>query len=309
MKKVFVLGSINTDLVMETYRMPLPGESVVGSGFVSNQGGKGANQAVACAKLGCECMFLGAVGNDSYGKKLVESLQQFDVDTSGVQIVKKNSGTCVIILDKEKNDNYLVVDLGANLCVNDKSIIKFLTENAKEGDIFLTQLEVNLNAVETAVKTAKQLGMFVTLNPAPAAKIGGEILDFVDLIVPNETEAFTLTGIKPETEADVLKIYSFFQKYHIKELLITLGKRGSVYVCQGRTVWHEAHCVNAVDTTSAGDTFIGAICVQLCKGFAMSEAIGYATACSAITVSRKGAALSIPTQQEVEEYLKNTKGR
>lgn len=284
---------------METERMPQLGESVVGNGFMANQGGKGANQAVACAKLGAECTFLGAIGDDEHGGKLCLSLKRYNVRTEGLQYVPQNSGTCMILFDKSRHDNLLVVDLGANMCVEGEKTAAYLREHAKNGDILITQLEINADAIAQTVAAAKQLGMFVVLNPAPARKIGEEILQYVDLIVPNETEAATLAGIAPDTDENVMAIY---RALGVRYMIITLGKHGSVYVCGDQVQRYAAKTVRAVDTTAAGDTFIGALCTQLCNGADIARAIEYATLCSAITVSRRGAAVSIPTAEEVKKY-------
>ena len=305
MKKVFVLGSINMDLVMEMERMPLLGESVIGSGFLANQGGKGANQAVACAKLGCDCTFIGAVGKDDYGDKLLASIQSFGVKTDGVQRSETYSGTCMILFDKSQHDNLLVVDPGANMQINPAAVMAYLKQYAVSGDIFITQLETNLDAVEKALVEAKEIGMFTVLNPAPARPIGRQILQYVDLIVPNETETFVLTGIEPNTEQDIMETYRWFAADGVKQMIITLGKRGSVYVCGDILRWQPARLIQAVDTTSAGDTFIGAVCSQLCRDIPMDRAMEYGSVCSAITVSRRGAAMSIPTVKEVETFLVN----
>ena len=305
MRKVFVLGSINMDLVMEMERMPVLGESVIGSGFLSNQGGKGANQAVACAKLGCDCTFLGAVGRDDYGDKLLASIQSFGVKTDGVQRSETYSGTCMILFDKAQHDNLLVVDPGANMQIDPATVTAYLKQHAASGDIFITQLETNSDAVEKALVVAKEIGMFTVLNPAPARPVGGEILQNVDLIVPNETETASLTGIAPDTEQKVQYVYRQFAAHGVKQMIITLGKRGCVHVCGDQLQWHSARTVCAVDTTSAGDTFIGAVCAQLCRNVPIADAIEYASVCSAITVSRRGAAASIPTVEEVEQYLRN----
>lgn len=300
MKRIFVLGSINMDLVMETERMPQLGESVIGNGFMANQGGKGANQAVACAKLGANCTFLGAIGDDEHGQKLISSLKRYGVGTDGVQYALQNSGTCMILFDKSRHDNLLVVDLGANMYVDGEKTAAYLREHARSGDVLITQLEINTDAIAQTIAVAKQIGMMVVLNPAPAREIGQEILRYVDLIIPNETEATALSGIAPDTEENVLAIYNTLGVAH---LIITLGKRGSVYVHADRVQHYAARIVQAVDTTAAGDTFIGALCAEVCDGADISQAIEYATACSAITVSRRGAAVSIPTAEEVKKYI------
>lgn len=206
----------------------------------------------------------------------------------------------MILFDKSRHDNLLVVDLGANMYVDGEKTAAYLREHARSGDVLITQLEINTDAIAQTIAVAKQIGMMVVLNPAPAREIGQEILRYVDLIIPNETEATALSGIAPDTEENVLAIYNTLGVAH---LIITLGKRGSVYVHADRVQHYAARIVQAVDTTAAGDTFIGALCAEVCDGADISQAIEYATACSAITVSRRGAAVSIPTAEEVKKYI------
>ncbi len=302
MRRVFVLGSINMDLTMYAGRMPRLGESVVGHGFVATQGGKGANQAAACAKLGCECHFLGAVGTDAFGADLVRSLADYGIVTDAVRRRKGvGSGTCMIIVDEKAKDNFLLVDLGANAQVDAGQVVKYLKENASAGDLFVTQLEINLDAVAAGCAAAKEMGMYVILNPAPAAKVGSEILSRVDLIVPNETEAEFYTGIRIETQADAQAVGEYFRRRGPKETIVTLGARGCVYAAEWKIKFFPAERAEAVDPTSAGDTFIGGLAAKLCRGETIETAIAYAAKCSAITVTRRGAAVSIPTAREVEE--------
>lgn len=301
--KVFVLGSINADYVMTTDRIPKAGESVMGKQFQVNQGGKGANQAVACAKLGCPCELIGAVGSDAVSQVLLSSVSSYGVETRAVRRLKGASGACMIVLDEREKENYLLVAPGANDKVDAKFVCSYLRANAKRGDIFITQLEVNRNAVSAACRTAKEAGMYVILNPAPAAPIGEEILSFVDLVVPNETEAEFLTGKAVATEEDARSAYLVFAKYGVGKMIVTLGARGCVYADAEGVRFFPAVKTAAVDPTSAGDTFIGAIAARLCRGESAGKAIPYAALCSAVTVSRRGAAESVPTEAEIEKIL------
>ncbi len=303
MKKVFVLGSINMDLVMSCDRMPKTGESLIGHNFTANQGGKGANQAVACSKLGCDCTLIGAVGEDAFGTQLLSSVASYGVDCTNVQRLSEGSGVCIILVDRSVKDNLLLVDLGANAAVDAEYAADCIARNAEQGDVFITQLEVDLSAVAAACKQAKQMGLTVILNPAPAAKIGEEILSYVDLIVPNETETELFTGISVRTQEDVQKVFAYFSVYGIKELIITMGARGCAYAREGEVRFFPAEKTVAVDPTSAGDTFIGAVACRLCVGETVKEAIPFASKCSAITVSRPGAASSIPTAEEVKKFI------
>lgn len=301
--KVFVLGSINADYVMTTDRMPKAGESVIAKQFHVNQGGKGANQAVACAKLGSWCEFIGAVGSDAASEELLASVSSYGVKTQAVRRLKGASGACVIVVDEKKKDNYLLVSPGANDKVDAEFVCSYLRSYARKGDVFITQLEVNLDAVSAACREARRIGMYVILNPAPAVQIGEGILTFVDLVVPNETETEFLTGKKIETEKDAAEAYAFFANYGIKAMIVTLGARGCVYVDSDGVQFFSAVKTVSIDPTSAGDTFIGAIASRLCCGECVKKAIPYAALCSAVTVSRRGAAISVPTRAEIEKIL------
>ena len=299
MKKIFILGSINTDLVMTADRMPMTGESLKGSRFIINQGGKGANQAVACKKLGGERVaFIGAVGNDSFGKDLLRSLSSYGVEVSAVSVKDCNSGVCMILLDKSKNDNVLVVELGANERVEYEDFLDYLDSYGEEGDLFITQLEITLDATRQGLKKAKERGMYTILKPSPAVKIGEEFLKYTDLIVLNETECELIAEISVDGEDAAKRVYSFFADHGVRETLITLGAKGCYYL-NGDCVYCPAQKVEAVDTTSAGDTFIGALAVRKASGYSIASSLEFAARCSAITVSRIGASSSIPTLDEV----------
>ena len=182
-----------------------------------------------------------------------------------------------------------------------------MEQQSAQQTVCISALETNLDALEAGLAVARELGMFTVLNPAPARTVGSAILQYVDLIVPNETETLALTGITPDTEENVCRIYQHFTQLGVSQMIITLGKRGCVHASGENLVWHAAKTVEAVDTTSAGDTFIGAVCARLSVGEKIEDAIDYAAICSAITVSRRGAAISIPTATEVEQYLHNAK--
>lgn len=293
------------DLVISVSKMPEIGESKNGHSFMQNQGGKGANQAVACKKLGSEDVCLIAcVGNDENGIALINSMKKYGVNTEMIKVKDDvASGVCMIILDESVKDNLLIIDGGANNAIISNDFIDYLKENAQKDDIFITQLEVSLEAVYEGLRVAKEIGMYTILNPAPVTKIDNTCLKNVDLIVPNETEAKLLTGIDPQEEKDLFEIANRFNKLGVKEVLITLGSRGSAYLKDEKIRYQNAQKVNAVDTTSAGDTFIGAIAMRKACGYDVCESLRFASICSAITVSRKGAAVSIPTADEINNYI------
>ena len=306
MHKIIVLGSVNMDFVIHTNRMPLAGESLIGHGSICNQGGKGANQAVACKKLGGgEVVFLGAVGKDENGKKLIASLERYGVDVSHVLVKKeKSSGVCFIIIDEAHAENYLIVDTGANECVSSEAVSAYIRATAQYGDVFLSQLEINLDAVTRGLQEAHKRGMFTILNPAPAQKIEKDVLNYVDLLVMNETEAEFFSGVAVRELCDAERVHRYFSEFGVRETVITLGSKGCFYV--GDIVTHcPAKKIVAIDPTSAGDTFIGALALRKAQGYSVLSSLQFANLCSALTVSRAGASESIPTAEEVYCFSSN----
>ena len=297
MKKAFVLGSINMDLCLRVDTLPMVGESKRAHGFFATQGGKGANQSIAVKKLGLdEVYFIGSVGKDNYGKELKESLSQYGIDLRGLKETEvKPTGVCVAVFDETINDNMLFIDAGANEAVDKNFVKQLLKEKGKEGDIFITQLETNLDAVYEGIKTANEMGMYVILNPAPVTKIDESIYKYIDLIIPNETETKLLTGVEVINEISAKKAFEFF---NVPEMVITLGKDGGYYINKNTIKKYNAHKCKAIDTTCAGDTFIGALAIKKAEGFEIIDSLDFASKCSAITVSRKGAGISIPTKEE-----------
>ncbi len=300
MKNIFVIGSVNTDITLTVSRLPQLGESVRGNGILTAQGGKGANQAIACAKLGGERVhFVGAVGTDERGDALLKSVSDYGVLTEGcVRVHGAESGICVILFDEGANDNMLVVEEGANALLSPDIAEAYLKKNAKEGDILLVQLEISSAAVQAALKTGKRLGLYTILNPAPARAVEEEIFKNVDLLIPNETEFRAFTGIEANNSENILRGYQILKKKGVEALIVTRGRYGSTYV--GEEQFDVAAVpVKAVDTTAAGDTFIGALSVCLAKGSGMKEAMLFASRCASVTVSRKGASQSIPYRDEI----------
>lgn len=306
MKQAFILGSINLDLVMYTDRMPFIGESKLGHDMFSNLGGKGANQAIAIKKLGVEQVYLlGAIGKDNASNILLKEIKKTGLDTSGIERIEgKSSGTCFIIFDESQNDNLILVDKGANSLNDPLKAKRFLKDFGHEKDIFVTQLETNLDAVYEAIKTAKEVGMYVILNPAPVCEFDKNILPYVDLLVVNETEAQLLSGIEFKQSTDIFLV---LQKLKSKSILITLGKNGAYYSDGASFHFAPARKVKTVDTTCAGDTFIGALAYRKANGYSIEESLSFASICSSITVSRKGAAQSIPEIKEVLQIIQEEK--
>lgn len=297
MKKILVIGSMNADLTIHTNRMPSLGETVEGFDFSVNAGGKGANQAVAVAKLGGYVRFLGAVGNDSNGKMLLDNLEKSGVEFSGFITEESSTGTASITV--VNGDNFIILNAGANNCITPAVVDKYsnLIENS---DILVMQLEIPLESVIRAAEIAKRSKTLVVLNPAPCKELPDDFLKNIDIIVPNEHEATLLTGINIDTEDNCKRAIEILKDKGIGTVIITLGGKGCVYNHSDIIRFRSAEKTTVVDTTSAGDTFIGAVCCGLAEGMDLELCIDLATKASAITVSRKGASCSIPTRDEIK---------
>ncbi len=297
MKKILVIGSMNADLTIHTKRMPSLGETVEGFDFNINAGGKGANQAVAVAKLGGNARFLGAVGNDSNGRMLLDSLEKSGVEFSGFITEESSTGTASITV--VNGDNFIILNAGANDCVTPAVIDEYSCLIA-DSDILVMQLEIPLDSVIRAAEIAKQSDTLVVLNPAPCKDLPDVFLKNIDIIVPNEHEASLLTGINVDTEENCKKAIEILNDKGIGTVIITLGGKGCAYNDGNDIRFRSAEKTTVVDTTSAGDTFIGSVCCGISEGMTLPESIDLATKASAITVSRKGASCSIPTRDEIK---------
>lgn len=299
MKKVVVAGSINMDLVTVCERAPRGGETLFGKEFFQVPGGKGANQAVAIGKLGTQVTMLGKIGNDSFGKDLISSMKNSGVDTEYIENSASSTGIAKIIVEENGQNRILVVS-GANMDV-DRAYIDRHMDVIKEADILVTQLEIPIDTVEYVLKKAKEAEKITILNPAPAALLSDEIIKNSDIIIPNESELGIITGMPTNTLEEIEAAAQKLLNMGVKELIVTLGSQGSLHLNKKGSTLHTAYKVKAVDTTAAGDSFIGGL-VKNIQGDNLDEAIEFATKVSAITVTRKGAQISIPTIKEVENF-------
>jgi ribokinase len=295
--KIIVIGSANTDLTIHSDVMPKLGETLVGSNFQINAGGKGLNQAVAIAKLGGNVSFLGAVGNDSNGRFLLNTLKEYGVVFEGFISESAPTGTAMITV--VGGDNFILLDAGANNTLTPE-VVRKKSQLIAQSDFCVLQLEIPTETVLEICKIAKENGTKVVLNPAPFKRLPKEIYSFVDYLIPNEHEAESLTGICIDSKASIIKAIEKIKLLGVKDVVITLGDRGCAYTDGNQVVFWPAENVTAVDTTSAGDCFIGALISVLSQNKPISEAITFATKASAITVTREGAAKSIPFANEVE---------
>ena len=301
-KNILVVGSINVDYVINTDRLPKLGETITGHGFSMNFGGKGANQAIALAKAGCNVKMLGAVGNDFSGELAVKNLADNGVDTASVQKTDKPTGAAVITVCG--GDNHIILDVGANGEVTPE-LVKANESLIDWADIVVMQYEIPVESDILCAKLAHGKGKTVILNPAPVKEVDRELYKYIDIIIPNEFEAQLITGIYPDTSENAAKAIKALKELGCKNALVTLGKNGCAYDVDGTTHFTGIFPVKAIDSTAAGDSFIGGLSAKLCEGAKMDDAVEYASATSAITVSRHGASVSIPTSAEVVEFMKN----
>ncbi|WP_053955481.1 ribokinase [Inediibacterium massiliense] len=299
MGKITVIGSMNMDLVANVDHMPKTGETIIGKSFEEIPGGKGANQAVAMARLGGQVNMIGKLGDDGFGKTLLKGLQKDEISVEGVQIEENTpSGVALITVSKEAHNSIIVVP-GANFKLKKEDIDRNI-QIIKESDFLVLQLEVPIDTVKHSLKRAKDLGVYTILNPAPAQKLDKSIIENVDLLIPNETELEILSGIEINNEEDVIKASKSLIEKGVESLIVTLGEKGSMYIDEKGFKKFKAHKVKAVDTTAAGDSFIGGVCVSLSEGKTIEEAIGYGSKVGALTVTKKGAQSSLPYKEEIE---------
>ena len=297
-RKIVVLGSTNTDMVIAGARIPVPGETVSGGKFLMNPGGKGANQAVAVARLSARrgvCTFVAKVGDDLFGRETAARLQREGIAARLVVDPAEPSGTALIMVDA-KGQNVISVALGANGTLVPADIAPFAADVAQAA-VLLLQLETPVETVLAAAKAARAGGATVILNPAPARKLPRALYAQLDWITPNETEAEILTGVRVTDVASARRARDWFQARGVGHVLVTLGAKG-VY-CGDCDRIFPSRRVKAVDCVAAGDTFNGAFAVALAEGRDCADAIAFAQKAAAISVTRPGAQSSIPFRREL----------
>jgi len=292
-----VIGSANTDMVVKAAKLPLPGETVMGGKFFMNAGGKGANQAVAAARLGGNVTLVTKVGNDIFGKQTIEGLQKDNINTESVFIDEESpSGTALIILNQE-GENCIVVAPGANANLFPSDVEK--VKGVSDAEIILMQLEIPIETIAFIAKKAKANNQKIIINPAPAQKLDDELLNGLFLITPNETEATLLTGITVIDEETASQAAKVFLDKGVENVIITLGKEGAYFENATLKLKIPAPVVKALDTTAAGDTFSGALTVALTEKMDWAQAISFAIKAASISVTRLGAQASVPYRNEI----------
>ena len=297
--KILVVGSSNTDMTVKTDHLPLPGETVLGGQFVMGQGGKGANQAIAATRMGGDVAFFCKVGNDVFGNNAIRYYKTEGIDISGIKYSEMPTGVALISVDAS-GENCIVVASGANGDFSSEDV-RYLSEKIANAGILLLQLEIPVEVVAEIARIAYNSGVYVVLNPAPAVELPESVFRHVSLIVPNQTEAAFYTGIDVKDEKSALAAAEKFKQMGVPDVIITMGSSGSMLYGNGVMEFVKAERVMAVDTTAAGDTYCGALCVALSEGKSLVEAAEFATSAAALAVQRPGAQESIPFRDEIEK--------
>jgi ribokinase len=305
MNNILVVGSMNADLVVRSPRFPKPGETISGEDLQIIPGGKGANQAVAAARQGASVAMVGRVGNDSFGPELIKNLQQNHVDTSHVQTDSQAAtGTATIIVDAN-GQNSIVLSPGGNGKVRPADLEGVSFSNYK---LLLLQLEIPIETVLAAARRARESGLRVVLNPAPARPLPEELISLSDFIVPNESELSLLTGQPVNDIASAEKAGQSLLERGVQNVIVTLGANGALMVNKEITKHIPPFKVDVVDTTAAGDAFIGGFASALLQDKSLEEAVRYGCACGALATTKFGAQPSLPTKEEVERFMSLREG-
>jgi ribokinase len=304
LSKVIVIGSANRDLTVRLERLPRTGETVSGGEFYASFGGKGANQAVAALKAGAEVAFVAKVGLDENGDAMVSHFQGLGLSSD--QILRDGttpSGVALIMVEKD-GKNMIAVAPGSNWNLTEEEIAR--AESAIAGArVLLIQLEVPLVGVRRALELARHHGVTTVLNPAPAKLLPPSILALVDILTPNEVETSALTGLEVSNEHDAAGAARRLLEAGVGQVIVTLGEKGSLWVTRDREQLFPAFHITPVDSTAAGDAFNGALACALAHRRPMEEAIRFANAAGALTVTRKGAQDALPAKKEIEELVRN----
>lgn len=307
-KKIVVIGSINMDLVSVAERMPKPGETILGEDFFTSSGGKGANQAVAAARLGGDVTMIGCVGSDIYGKELIKNLKNNNVNVKGIEIIHEAKTGCAIVSIDRRGENSITVHHGANSKVS-AEIIRKNRDVISAADIVLLQFEIPLDAVKEALEFCKNKNVKVILDPAPAlsGRYPKEIY-YADILTPNETEISSLLKIKEKSlklrsKSAEQKIRLAAGELGIKNIIIKAGTAGAYFYNEIKLVCHAARKIKPVDTTGAGDTFNGALSVAISEGMKLNDAIAFANSAAALACLKYGAQSSMPYRNELNDYL------
>lgn len=303
MSRILVVGSLNMDMTARVEKLPELGATIMANDFYKSCGGKGANQAIAMSKLGIDVSMIGMVGRDDDGEELIQNLIQNGIDNK-VIYSSITTGKAIITVDT-KGDNNIIVIPGANFALTRDSIKESLIAELKVSDGVLLQNEIPMDTIEYVLEKARGMGKITYFNPAPATKLDDKILSLVDYLVVNETELKVVLGVDSEISGYELEVEKIKKEKGIKNILLTLGSRGSCLFSEKNEIEKcDAFKVKAIDTTAAGDSFLGAFISKTLNGENVKESLKYASATSAIVVTRIGAQESIPSPEEINLFLK-----
>lgn len=300
---VLIIGSLNMDLVAQAERLPRAGETLLGQSFATVPGGKGANQAVAAARLGGQVAMIGCVGADAYGQALRRALVDEGIDCQGVREAEDvATGIAMIVVDAS-SQNAIVIVAGGNGQLESTDIERF-DSLLQAADVVVCQLEIPYPVVAFALQRAHEAGKTVILNPAPVTgPLPSQWLGWIDYLIPNETEAQAMTGLAVNSAAEAEQAASLLREAGAGKIIVTLGERGVLFADGVQSRHSPGRKVQAVDTTAAGDTFVGGFAAALARGLDESQAIAFGQAAAALSVTRAGAQPSIPTLAQVEQVL------
>ena len=303
MSRIVVIGSINTDMVVRSSQLPSPGQTVMGHSFMTTGGGKGANQAVAAARLGADVSLIARIGSDAFGEMSIENFKKEKINIDNIYTDSDApSGVAFIVVD-DRGENIIVVAPGANATLNEKDI-QDAEDVIERAGIVLFQLEIPMRTVAEGIRLAKKHNRIVMLNPAPAASIPEQVLHAVDIITPNQTEALTLTGIAVNDEVTAQQSCDVLHDKGILTVIITMGEQGA-YISSGsyKGLVPGFNAGKVVDTVAAGDTFCAGLAVAIAEGKSLQLAVQFANAAAALSVTKAGAQASIPVRTEVIKLL------
>ena len=301
-KKILILGNCNVDFVFKIPRFHHPGETILAESQATFFGGKGANQAMTSKRLGGNVCFITKVGNDLYGKSYRRHLIKNGLDRKPILEDRKLPTGMALIELTPGGENRIVVSLGANGSLSVKDL-KRLQSCWRGVEVFVTQLETPLPTVERGVRLAKDQGSLILLNPSPPARLLPHLLSLVDYIVPNEMEAQSLTGIKWRGDQDIRKMAEKLLEMGVKNVVITLGPKGLFFKNRNEEFWMDAFRVKVIDTTAAGDAFLGALATGLAENKSIREALRYANGAGALATTKLGAQPSLPFRKDLEVFL------
>jgi len=301
---IVVVGSLNMDLVVRMPQIPRPGETLLGGVFKTFPGGKGANQAVAAARLGALVKMVGCVGGDAFGQEMRATLAREGIDTTHVSTLPDEATGVALIQVDAQGQNSIAVASGANFCLTGAAVEKAL-QGIDKFEALVMPLETPLETIYAGAKSASRRGAKVLLNPAPAQVLEKDLLKLVDVLVPNEHELGLMTGMAIESAADIRQAAPRLLELGPRNLIVTMGGQGALLLGEAsEETFVPAYSVEPVDTTAAGDCFIGALAVGLCEGQTLRSAAEFASAAAAISVTRAGAQPSLPRREEVMQFMR-----